>query len=434
MSGKRTVYRNARLIDPDSALDVLGGLLVEGDRILDLGEGLFAGGPPSDAEDIDCKGRVLCPGLIDSRVFVGEPGAEHKETLASAGQAAAAGGITTAVIMPNTEPVVDEVALVEYMARRGRDTGLIRMLPAAAITRGLAGTNMTEFGLLAAAGAVTFTDGNRAIANSLVMRRALSYASTFDLLISHYPMDPVLTGDGVMNEGEISTRLGLAGIPTQAETIMVERDIRLVELTGARYHASALSTADGIDAIRRAKERELPVTAAVAPHNFALNETAVGEYRTFAKTDPPLRSEDDRRACVDGLRDGTVDLIASGHDPQDPESKRLPFALAASGVVGLETMLPLALELHHNGHLTLPDVLGKMTAAPARLLRLETGRLAKGALADLLLFDLDMPWQINEDGFRSKSKNSPFDGRPVQGRVWRTIVAGDSVYDRDAVN
>ena len=414
MSGRRVAYLNVRLLDPASGLDAPGGLLTEDGLIADLGAELTGAALADDIETLDCGGRVLCPGLIDMRVFCGEPGAEHKETLASLGQAAAAGGVTTAITMPNTEPVIDNVALVEYVARRARETAAVRVLPMAAISQGLEGRAMTELGLMAEAGAVAFSDGSRAIADALVMRRVLSYASTFGLLIVQYPEEPALARDGVMNESEVAMRLGLPGIPACAETVMVERDLRLVELTGGRYHAALLSTAAAIDALRTARANGLPVSA----------------YRTFAKTDPPLRSEDDRRALVEGLADGTIDVICSSHTPEDAESKRLPFEQAASGIIGLETLLPLALELYHNGYLGLPELIAKMTINPARHLGLPTGRLTVGAPADLLLFDPNVPWRIDENRFRSKSKNSPFDGRPVQGRVWRTVVAGDCVYDQ----
>lgn len=428
----RIAYLNARLIDPASGLDCPGALLIEDDAIADIGPALFSEGVPEGVETVDCGGRVLCPGLIDMRVFVGEPGSEHRETLASASQSAAAGGVTTFVTMPTTNPVIDDVALVEYMARRARDTAIVRALPSAAVTKGIGGQRMTELGLLAEAGAVAFTDGDRAVADAQVMRRCLSYASAFDLLICQLPVEPALAGEGVMNEGEIAMRLGLPGIPTAAETVMLDRDMRLVELTGGRYHAAAVSTAEGVEAIRRAKARGLEVTATALVHNFALNETAVGQYRTFAKTTPPLRNEADRRAVVSGLADGTLDVIASGHDPQDVESKRLPFEQAASGIVGLETLLPLALELYHNGDLSLLELIGKMTAGPARLLNLPHGRLAPGAPADLVIVEIDTPWQIDDEAFRSKSKNSPFGGRPVQGFVRRTVVGGKAVYARAA--
>ena len=418
-------YTNARLIDPASGLDTTGALVMEDGLIVELGPDIEV---PDGAEVVDCGGRVLCPGLIDMRVFVGEPGAEHKETLASASEAAAAGGITCIIVQPNTDPVLDDVALVEYIKRQARDKAKVRIHPMAAITRGLRGEQMAELGLLSQADAVAFTDADRAVVNAQVLRRVLSYASAFGLLVCQYAEEPELAADGVMNEGEVAMRLGLPGIPTQAETIMVERDLRLVEMTGGRYHAACLSTAQAIEAMARGKAAGLPVTAATAVHSFALNEGAVGEYRSFAKTAPPLRNEADRQAVVAGLADGTIDVICSCHDPQDVESKRLPFELAATGIIGLETMLPLALELYHNGDMSLPALLATMTSRPAELLGLRGGKLASGAPADLLVFDPDMPWRIDEDQFHSKSKNTPYHDRPVQGRPWRTIVDGKVVY------
>ena len=428
----RVAYVNARLLDPASGLDARGMLLTEAGRIVDFGPDLFAGAAPSDAEVIDCGGHCLAPGLIDARVQLREPGEEHKETIASASRAAAAGGVTAMVCLPNTDPVIDDVAVLEFIARRAREVRLVKVFAYGAVTRGLKGESLTEIGLLSAAGAPAFTDGIRAVADAAVLRRALSYARTFDALIVQHPEEPSLAGDGVMNEGETATRLGLAGIPTAAETIMVERDLRLVELTGGRYHAAHLSTAAAIAAVRDAKRRGLAVTCDTAPAYFALNETAVGDYRTFAKLSPPLRGEDDRQAVVAGLADGTIDLIASDHAPHDQDSKRLPFAQAESGIVGLETLLPLTLELHHNDQLPLLDALAKLTCRPADLLGLPLGRLAKAAAADLVLFDLERPWRIDVDAFHSKSKNSPFDGRPVQGRILRTVVDGRTVFAAEA--
>ena len=429
--GKRRAFVNARLLDPLSATDQPGALLVDGDVIADVAHDLFADGVPEGIEVVDCAGHCLCPGLIDMRAFLGEPGAEHKETLATASHAAAAGGITTLVAMPDTEPVIDDIALVEYIGRRARDTAIVNILPMAAVTKGLRGAEMTEIGMLAEAGAVGLTDGQRAVADPALMRRALSYASHFGLLIMQHAEDERLVGAGCMNEGEVATRLGLPGIPAAAETTMVERDIRLVELTGGRYHVASVSTADAVASIGAAKERGAGVSCAAAPTHFALNDTAVGDYRSFAKTSPPLRGEEDRRALVEGLKNGTIEVIASSHTPQDQEEKRLPFAQAAYGVAGLETLLPLALELYHNAHLPLLDVLHTMTAAPAALLGLDVGCLRRGAPADLVVLDLDAPWRVDADRFRSKSKNSPFDGRPVQGRALTTVVAGATVYVLD---
>jgi dihydroorotase len=418
------LFRNARLLDPASGRDAPGSLLVVDGKIASLD----ADAAPKGATIVDCAGHCLAPGLVDMRVQLREPGAEHMENMVSASHAAAAGGVTTMVALPNTEPPIDDVALVDFVARRARDIGLVNIHTYAAATKGMKGRELTEMGLLAEAGALAFTDSLHAIADALVMRRALSYARTFDLLIIQHPEEPSLAAGGAMNEGELATRLGLPGITPAAEVMMIERDLRLVELTGARYHAAHVSTAAAIEAIRAAKLRRLPVTCDTAPPYFALNETAVGEYRTFAKLSPPLRSEWDRRAVVEGLRDGTIDAIASDHAPHDQDSKRLPFTSAESGIIGLETLLPLSLELYHNGHLPLINLLRALTSAPADILRLPAGRLAIGAPADLVLFDLERPWQIAETAFRSKSKNSPFDGRPVQGGAIKTVVGGRVVF------
>ncbi len=428
MSRRRTALVNARLLDPASGLDAPGGLLVEDGAIADFGPGLFADGAPGGAGTIDCQGHCLAPGLVDIRVQLRDPGHEHMEDITSAGRAAAAGGVTSMVCLPNTEPVLDDMAVIEFVARRAREVKLAKIYCHAAITKGLGGTELTEMGLLAEAGALGFTDGVRALADAGVMQRALSYASAFGLTIVQHAEEPALAG-GVMNAGEIASRLGLAEIPAAAEVIMVERDLRLVEMTGGRYHAAHLSTAAAIEAVRGAKRRGLDVTCDTAPHYFALNETAVGDYRTFTKVSPPLRDETDRRAVVAGLADGTIDAIASDHAPWDQDSKRLPFAQASFGIIGLETLLPLTLELVHNEHLGLIDALALLTCRPADRFRLDAGRLQKGAAADLVLFDSDAPWKIDEDAFRSKSKNSPFGGRPVQGRAVRTLVDGRTIFD-----
>jgi dihydroorotase len=428
----RIAYVNARLLDPASRLDGKGALLVEQGRIADFGPRLFADGVPEGIETVDCRGQCLAPGCIDMRVQIGEPGEEHKDTIASVTAAAAAGGVTAMVCLPNTAPPIDDVSVIEFVARRARETGLVKIYPYATVTRGCRGKELTEMGILAEAGALAFTDGRNAVGDALVMRRALSYARTFDLLIVQHPEEPALAADGAMNEGEVAMRLGLPGIPAAAEVIMVERDLRLVELTGGRYHVGHVSTAAAIDAVRRAKARGLRVTCDTAPHYFTLNETAVGDYRTFAKVSPPLRAEADRIAVREGLKDGTIDAIASDHCPQDQDSKRLPFVQAEFGIVGVETLLPLALALYHNGDMGLLDVLATLTLRPAQILGLNEGRLKRGAPADLVVFDLDRPWRIDPDSLRSKSKNSPYDGHPVQGRVAATVVGRRTVYERQA--
>lgn len=428
MSG-RLLLRRARLLDPLQQLDMRGDLLVEDRRVTALGPDLVSG---PGIETVECDGACVAPGIIDMRVQFRDPGAEHQESMESAGLAAAAGGVTTMVALPNTYPPIDDVALVEFVARRSRDIRLVNIRTYAAATKGLEGRELSEYGLLAAAGAVGFTDADRAIADAQVMRRALSYARTFDLLLIQHPEEPSLAAGGAMNEGEVATRLGLPGISPAAELIMVERDLRLMEVTGARLHFAHVSTGAAIDAIRQAKSRGLPVSCDTAPHYFALNENEVGEYRTFAKVSPPLRSEDDRRAVVAGLADGTIDAIASDHSPHDQDAKRLPFTSAASGIVGLETLLPLSLALYHNRDVSLLAVLRALTLRPAEILRLPAGRLAAGAPADLIIFDLNRPWLIDSAAYRSKSKNAPYDGRPVQGMAVRTIVGGRTVFTRES--
>jgi len=424
-----TAFTNARLIDPASGLDVQGGLLVEGEFVSDFGEGLFKDGAPDNAEIIDCQGLCLTPGLVDIRARLGEPGDEQKETLATAGRAAAAGGVTTIVCLPNTDPVIDDMSGVEFVARRARKLGLAKVYPYAAVTKNLKGQEIAELGMLADAGAVAFTDGFKTIADAQLMRRALSYAKTFGLLIAQHPEEPSLARGSSMNAGETATRLGLVGNPPEAEVIMVERDIRIVEMTGGRLHFAHLSTAASIDAVRKAKDRGLAITCDTSPPYFALNEMAVGDYRTFAKLSPPLRTEADRQAVVGGLKDGTIDAIASDHLPQDEESKRLPFAEAAPGGVGIQTLLAITLELFHNGHMDLITALDLVTRKPAELLGLPAGRLAKGAAADLTLIDPNRGWQVLETTLLSKSKNSPFDGRPVQGQALMTTVDGRIIHD-----
>jgi dihydroorotase len=428
--GPPIAYVNARLLDPASGLDSLGGVVVSDGVIADFGHHLARASAlgSQGIEAFDCNGACLAPGLVDMRTQLREPGEEHKETFATASEAAAAGGVTSMVSLPNTVPVIDDAALVESIARRARETSRVKIYTYAAVTRGLAGREITEIGMLTEAGALGFTDGTKAVADAQLMRRALSYARAFGRAIIQHAEEPSLAVNGCVTEGEIATRLGLPGIPPAAEVIMIERDLRLVEITQGRYHVAHVSTAAGVDAIRRAKARGLPVTADTAPPYFALNEIAIGDYRTFAKVSPPLRSEEDRQAIIQGIKDGTIDAIASDHAPHDQDSKRLPFAQAASGMIGLETLLPISLDLVHNNHLPLLTLMERLSLAPARILGLNAGRLKKGAPADLIVFDPERAWQIREKDFRSKSKNSAFDGRPVQGRVLRSLVDGATAF------
>jgi dihydroorotase len=422
-----TAFLNARLVDPGSGMDQPGGLLVKDGTIADLG-GHLRRNAPEHARVIDCKGNVLCPGLIDMQVFTGEPGQEHRETLKTASQAAAAGGVTTMVVMPDTEPVIDQVALVDFIQRRARDNAAVHVHVMAAMTRGLKGQEMTEIGLLKRAGAVAFTNGKTSISNARVMRNALLYAKDFGALIVHHTEDPHLTEGTVMNSGEVATRLGLPGVNKAAETIVLERDVRLVEITGGRYHAAQITCAESLAVIRSAKARQLPVTCGVSINHLTLNENDIGPYRTFFRLKPPLRSEDDRAAMVRALAAGEIDVIVSSHDPQDADTKRHPFAEAADGAIGLETLLAAALRLVHNGEIGLLPLLKAMTINPARLLGLPSGRLEKGAPADLILVDLGQPWVVDKVQLKARSKNSPFDESKMQGRVLTTMVAGSVVY------
>ena len=430
MSTRRTAFCNARLIDPASGLDARGGLLVENGRITDYGPRLFGDINRNDPEVIDCQGLILAPGLIDMRVFTGEPGSEHRETLESASRAAVAGGVTTIIVMPNTDPVIDEPSLVDFIRRRAEATASVRVLPMAALTRHLAGEVMTEMGLLREAGAVAFTDGDRTISNTRVLRRSLAYAATFGALVVGHAEDPDLTSGTAVNEGEYAMRLGLPASPAAAETIIVERDIRLVELTGARYHFGQISCRASLDAIIEAKQRGLPITCGVSAHHLALNELDVGSYYTFMKVKPPLRSETDRMAMVDGVASGAIDVIVSSHDPQAADTKRQPFAQAAFGAVGLETLMPVTLGLHHSGNADLLHAFKAVTAAPASILGLDSGRLAKGAPADLVLIDPDVPFVLDPDKLHSRARNTPFEGRKFQGHAVKTFVGGECVYDR----
>lgn len=422
---------NARIVDPASGFDGIGTLAVEDGKIAAILPGPAPAG--TSGETIDAKGLVLAPGLIDMRVFTGEPGWEYRETLQSAGEAAAAGGVTSFVAMPDTLPVIDDGALVDYVVRRAKATCKVNVLPAAAITKGLNGEEITEFGLLRESGAVCFSDGRRSIQSSALLRAAFTYAANFDMPIVHHVADRGLTGDGVMNESLFATVLGLKGIPGEAETIPLARDLQLAALTGVRYHAAQISTARSVAIMANEKQRATTVTCGVSINNLSLNENDVGSYRTFFKLSPPLRSEGDRRAIVDGLKAGVIDVIHSDHDPQDTEVKRQPFAEASDGAIGLETLLAAALRLVHSGDVDLMTVLRAMTQRPAEILGLPSGRLAAGAPADFILVDLDYPWQVKEGELRSRSHNTSFEGARLAGKVMATYVAGQKVYELDGV-
>ncbi|ASP32426.1 dihydroorotase [Labrenzia sp. VG12] len=424
---KPLVLSNARVIDPARGLDAPGSVIIADGTILAAGPEAANQGAPYGAEIVDCKGAIACPGLIDFCVSVGEPGAEHRETLASASDAAASGGITTICTMPDTDPVIDDPALVDFILRRARDTASVNVLPLAALTKGLQGNEMSEIGLLKEAGAVAFTNGHRSVKNAQVMRRMMTYARDFDALIIHHTEDPDLAG-GVMNAGLNASWKGLSGVPREAEIIMLERDLRLVAMSKGKYHANLISTSDSADVVRAGKAKGLDITAGVSINHLTHNENDIGAYRTFFKMSPPLRDEDDRQAMIAAVADGTIDIICSNHDPQDVETKRHPWAEAEDGAIGLETLLAAALRLYHSEQVDLVTLLATMTCRPADRLGLETGRLAKGAPADVTVFDPDRPWVLEKSAIRSRSKNSPFEDARFSGRVLRTVVAGRSVY------
>jgi dihydroorotase len=426
MSERRDILiAGARLLDPDSGLDARGDLLVRDGLIADLGPGI---GRPDGAEVIEADGAVLCAGLVDMRAALGEPGFEYRETIASAAEAAAAGGITTLAALPDSQPAIDDPALVGMLAARGEATGSLTILPYGAVTRGCRGEELAELGLLREAGAVAFTDGARAIGPARLMRLALAYARGFGARIVQHPEEPGLAGGGAATEGELATRLGLPGIPAAAEAILVARDIRLAELTGGALHFAHVSTGEAIDLIRAAKARGLPVTCDTAPPYFDLNETAIGDFRTYAKLSPPLRPEADRQAVVAALADGTIDAIASDHQPRDADDKRLPFAQATPGGAGLATLLGVTLAQVHAGNLALGRAISLLTSRPAGLLGVEAGRLLRGAAADLCLFHPERAWLVSAGTLPGKAQNTPFDGRALEGTVLCTIKRGRRVF------
>ena len=420
-----TLFSGIRLLDPASGLDRHGDLLVRDGLIADFGPDL---GRPDGATVVTEDGAILCPGLVDMRAALGEPGYEYRETIASAAEAAAAGGITTLAALHDTLPAIDDPALVRLLRARGEETGSLTILPYGAVTAGCRGEELAELGLLAEAGAVAFTDGSRAIASSRLMRVALSYARGFGGRIVQHPEDPSLADGGAATEGELATRLGLPGIPVAAEAILVARDIRLAALTGGMVHFAHVSTAEALRLIRQAKADGIAVTCDTAPPYFDLNETAIGDFRTYAKLSPPLRKETDRLTVVAALGDGTIDAIASDHQPRDADDKRQPFALATPGGTGLATLLGVTLAQVHSGALALAQAIELLTARPAVLLGVDAGHLAKGRPADLCLFHPERVWQVEAGRLPGKAQNTPFDGRALEGVVLGTWKAGRRVF------
>ena len=420
---------NARLVDPVQEIETRGGVIAIDGLIAGVGAAVTRDQLPAMARIVDCEGDVVSPGLVDMRAFVGEPGAEHRETIASASAAAAAGGVTTLVMRPDTNPAVDDPAVVDFILRRARDGAKIRIHPSAALTKGLKGEEIAEIGLLAEAGAIAFCDGPHSIAEALTMRRAMTYARDFDALIAPVCDDRSLSREGVMAEGLRASWLGLPGVPREAETVVLERDLRLVALTGARYHAALISNRLSLEAMGRARQARLPATCGVSINHLTLNELDVGDYRTFLKLNPPLRAEEERMALVEALGAGLIDVVCSDHDPQDVDTKRLPFAEASAGAIGVETMLSASLRLVAGGHVALPRLIRAMTARPAEILRLPVGRLSVGAPADVIRFDPSAPYVLDPVSLHSRCRNTPFDAARLEGRVKMTLVAGRVAHE-----
>ncbi|WP_375209265.1 amidohydrolase family protein [Hyphomonas jannaschiana] len=418
---------NAHLLDPASGLDETGAILIDRGKIKEIANGQTE--PHADATNtIDAAGLCLAPGLIDLRVKTGEPGIEQKETLATASRSAVAGGITSFVVMPDTRPVIDDMALVRFVADTARANASARIYPAGALTTGLDGNAMAEIGLMAQSGAVLFTNGDIPVANASILKRTMAYAANLGATIMSRPDERTLSGSGVMNAGELAGRMGLPGIPVEAEWIGAMRDTALAEATGCTLILDQVSTPRTVAIAMEARKRGAKVFTTAAAHSFFFNELDVGDYLTYCKVNPPFRDEETRLGLIDALKNGLIDAVVSAHDPQPPEEKRLPFGEAAFGAAGLETVLPAMLSLVHDGPLSLLEALAPITCRPADMLGLPQGRLAKNAPADVILFDPGKPWLCEREHLRSRSTNSPFDGRRLQGRVLRTFVGGEEVF------
>jgi dihydroorotase len=425
---KEKILINARIIDPSQGMDEKGSVIIDDKgKIKAIGKNIKKIDAPS-AEVLDIKNHIVIPGIVDMKAFVGEPGYEYKENFRTLSQAALAGGVTSVVTMPNTKPVIDNVSMVDFIIRRGRDKASINLFPCASLTREIGGKEMSEFGLLSAKGIIGFTDVIKTVQNTEIMARIMDYASDVGVLIMQHVEDYELSKNGCINEGEISTRLGLGGISYIAEKIIIERDLSLLNKFPCRYHINQISSEESLDVIERNKEKGLKFSVGVSINNLSLNENDIGDFKTFLKLSPPLRLEDDRVALVEGIKSGLIDVIVSDHTPEDEEGKRLPFAQAATGAVGIETLLPLALEMYHNESLPLTKIIETLTINPANILKIKKGSLKKGSEADICVFDLDEPWMVNGDDLKSKSKNTSIESRKLQGKVKMTFLGGEVVF------
>ena len=425
---KKQYFINANIIDPHNSLNERGGLIIGENGLIEaIGKKVNTNNIPSREKVIDLNGKYIFPGLVDMRVFVGEPGYEYKENFRTLSNAALAGGVTSVVTMPNTDPVIDNVSIVDFLKRRGRDKSKINIFPCASLTKNLEGTNMTEFGLLQKKGIIAFTDGTKTIQNTQLMSRIMNSAKDLETLIMQHAEDYHLSKNGMINSGIIATKLGLSGIPDVAERIIIERDLTLLENIKCRYHISQISSAKSVEILKERKEN-VNFTTGVSINNLSLNENDIGDFKTFLKLSPPLRKEEDRTSLVQGLKDETIDVIVSDHKPEDEEQKRLTFAKAATGASGIETLLSLSLELYHNGSLKLETVIKALTSNPAKILKIKKGNLSIGNDADFCIVDLDKPWIVKKDKLISKSKNTSIEDKKLQGKVTNTYVKGEELF------
>ena len=423
---KEKILTNVRIIDPSQKMDEIGNIVIdEKGKVKSIGKKL---GTSKSSEKIDLKGLVAIPGLVDMKAFVGEPGFEYKENFRTLSQAALAGGVTSIVTMPNTKPVIDNVSMVDFIIRRGRDKAKVNLFPCASITRQMEGNQMTEFGLLKARGIIGFSDVNKTIQNSELMSRIMNYASDIDVLIMQHAEDYELAKNSCINQGEVATRLGLQGVSDIAEKIIIERDLSLLSEFPCRYHINQISSKTSLNVIKKNKSNGIKFSTGVSINNLSLNQNDIGEFRTFLKLSPPLRSEEDRLSLIEGIKNDLINVIVSDHIPEDEESKRLPFAQAATGSIGIETLLSLSLELYHNESLPLERIIKCLTINPAKILKIDKGSLKEGSDADICIFDLEKPWVVKAEELKSKSKNTAIENRKLQGKVKMTLLQGEVVY------
>ena len=428
---KEKIFINARIIDPSQKMDEKGSLILDKNgKVKAIGKNVKKSDAESSAEIFDIKGNVLIPGIVDMKAFVGEPGYEYKENFRTLSQAALAGGVTSIVTMPNTKPIIDNVSMVDFIIRRGRDKAAVNLFPCASITKQTEGKLMTEFGLLSLRGIVGFSDVNKTVQNTELMARIMDYASDIGVLIMQHAEDYELSKNSCINDGEIATRLGLEGVSQIAEKIIIERDLSLLSEYPCRYHINQISSKKSLEVIRKNKSNGKKFSVGVSINNLSLNENDIGEFKTFLKLSPPLRLEEDRLSLVQGIKENLIDVIVSDHIPEDEESKRLPFSQAATGAIGIETLLPLALEMHHNESLPLNKIIETLTINPAKILQINKGTLAKGSDGDICVLDLDAPWVVKAEKLKSKSKNTAIEGRKLQGKILMTFLNGELVFNQ----